>query len=154
MRSGGHRGGSILVNSKGLTAFLDAMIFLVLIMTAVSVTAVAFHIDTDDGPDPDDFLTDLSKMQLRLSDMTEIEDDSLSYISDLMAYSVSHKCDVQDYLVTVLDEIFGERRYCMAYTFQDETITLGDPDRYYRSISCRSMAISTGGSIYISLSVL
>ncbi len=130
------------------------MIFLMVIMIAISVTAVAAHNDTDEGPDPDGFLSDLSMMQVRLSDMTAIEDDSLSYVSDLMAYSVFHKCEVQGYLAAVLDSIFGEHRYCMTYTFQDGTVTLGDPDGFYRSMSQRTLAISTGGSIYIYLGVL
>jgi len=141
------------MNRRGITAFLDAMIFLVVIMMAISVGIATTYNGADDGPDPDDFLAGLSSVEIRLSDMTDIQDDSLSYVSDIMAYSLNHECAVEEYLKSVLDSLFGENRYCLRYEYGGSEKTIGDPGGFYPTSSERTMKVSTGGDLIVHLGI-
>lgn len=130
------------------------MLFLVIVMAAISVT-VAYHAaDTDIGPDPDVFLKEISVMEIRLSDLTEMDDDSLGYLSDLMAYSVTHDCGVQEYLEGLLGALFGKGRFLLEYSYGGHTVTIGEDRRYFRSESSRSIAVSVGGYMEAKLRVV
>lgn len=141
------------MNRKGVIAFLDCMIFLIVIMGALSVTMTTHNNDESSDFDPEDFLTRLSKTEVRLSDLTDIDDDNLIYIADVMAYDTANESIVRDYLENVLSRMFGQHRYLMTYEYGGITVSLGEMKGFYHYQSVRDIKISTGNSIYVCLSV-
>lgn len=136
-----------------MTAFMDAMTFLMVIMVAVG--AVASFMGSDyETVNPDVFLRQLSGIEVRLSDFTDLEDDSLVFLSDVMAYSVNNNSSVEAYLEGLLSCIFGEHRFILIYTYGDSTIEVGDLYKYYRSKATLDIPVSIGGRINILLSIL
>ena len=83
------------MNMKGMTAFADVMIFMVVIMMAISVTVSLNHTNEFMDVGPDVFLSYVGDTEVRLSDLTDIGDDSLVYLPDLMALSLTTDTDVE-----------------------------------------------------------
>jgi hypothetical protein len=137
-----------------MTALVDSMIFLIVMMAAIAAT-ISIH-DHDDTPDedPDDFLGNLSKVQVRLSDFTPLEDDSLVYMADVLAYSASNQCRATDYLSSILDRMYGQHRYCLEYSYQGSTGSVGDLKGYFLQQSTMTISVSTGGDIDLKLSII
>ncbi|MBR4686026.1 MAG: hypothetical protein IKP04_05805 [Candidatus Methanomethylophilaceae archaeon] len=136
-----------------MTAFMDAMIFLIVIMIAIGTTAHYMGSDHE-IMDPDQFLRQLSGIEVRLSDFTDLEDDSLVFLSDVMAYSVDNDSSVGMYLECLLSDIFGEYRFLLTYTYGDSIVEVGYMHDYYRSKAYLDIPVSIGGRINISLSIL
>ena len=141
------------MNDKGMTAFVDAMVFLIVIMMAISLTASYSFKSTELREDPDDILTVLSGTELRLSDLTDVEDDALVYLVDIMALSFSESTRLDDYLYEILDGILGKGRYSFTYSMGDLTRTLGDDGLFFRYQDTKELRASTGESLVISLSI-
>ena len=137
-----------------MTAFADAMIFLIIIMMAISVTVHINHIDHDADIGPDDLLRDISSIELRLSDLTDIDDDSLVFLPDLMALSLKNETDVYGYLKCILDAAFGENRYCLFYQYGGLSKQIGTKYDFYASQDTRSIPVSIGGSIDVTLGIV
>lgn len=137
-----------------MTAFVDTMVFLVVIMMAISVTVT--YNQADRGPDigPDDVLRDIGGIEVRISDLTGIEDDSLVYLSDLMALSLTQETDVDDYLKSILDTVFGVNRYHLSFKYGDLSGSIGAEYDYYTSQDSKTIPVSIGGSIDVMLSIL
>jgi len=141
------------LNRSGFTVMMDTMLFLTIIVLALTVSA---HIVQDDhgyGKDPDEFLSDLSEMEVRLSDFTDIEDDSLVFFTDVLAYTVVNGSDAERYLRDVLDSIYGDSSYGMELEFQGKSIFLGQKRHFFSDMSSRQYSVSIGGSLYIRLSL-
>jgi hypothetical protein len=137
-----------------MTAFIDAMIFLVVIMMAIAVTVSLnpHQESTDVGPDV--VLSYIGGTEVRLSDLTDIEDDSLVYLPDLMALSLTQETEVEEYLEVLLDSVFGSKRYRLVIEYGELSGTIGTDLSHYTSQYSKTIPISTGGSIYIELSIL
>ena len=137
-----------------MTAFIDAMIFLVVIMMAITVTVSLNPHQESMDVGPDVFLSYIGGTEVRLSDLTGIEDDSLVYLSDLMALSLTQETEVEEYLEVLLDSVFGSKRYRLVIEYGELIGTIGSDISHYTSQYSRTVPISTGGSIYIELSIL
>ncbi len=137
-----------------MTAFADAMIFLIVMMMAISVIVTYNHIDQGADIGPDDVLRDISIIEMRLSDLTDIEDDSLVFLSDLMALSLTQETDVDDYLKSILDAVFGENRYFLSYRYGELSGSIGTEFDHYTLQDSRSIPVSIGGYIDVMLSIL
>jgi len=121
---------------------------------AISVTAISVDRSDTGGPDPDSFLDDIGNVKVRLSDLTDEEDDSLVSLTDVMAYSMTHDSLLQDYLVSLLDSAFGTGRYQLTISYEGEEKVLGRAFQGYSETASRSYPISIGGSINIKLSLI
>jgi len=137
-----------------MTAFADAMIFLVVMMMAITVTISVHHPQIHPDIGPDEFLMDMSNIEVRLSDLTDIGDDSLVFLSDLMALSLVQDTLVEDYLKMLLDSAFGDNRYRLVMEYGGLDKVIGSDYEYYTVQDSRTIPVSTGGSIYITLSIL
>jgi len=142
------------MNRKGLTAFMDVMIFMVIIMMAVSVTLVYTHDEVVSDEDPEDFLSRLTKVEMRLSDLTDIKDDSLVYMVDLLNYDITNDTDVSTYLEDVLNSVYGEHRFIMEYSNQSGSVVLGDAEGFMRYLTSKELRASNGDIINVSLGVI
>ncbi len=134
-----------------MTAFADTILFMTIVMIAVSVTAVTSLTEDYENIPPDRFLNMVSEIEVRLSDMTDIEDDVLILLPDAMAYSIEHETSVSGYLASLLDAVYGPGRYCMSYTFGEGTVTIGEPREYFRSSASEEAAVSVGGHVSMKL---
>ncbi len=143
-----------MLNTNGFTAFIDTMIFVVIMIIAVSVTANTFFQNDSLEADPDDFLTVLSNTEVRLSDFTDLQDDSLVYITDVMAYSLSNESSLDGYLAGLLEEMYGKNRFLLTYSMGKRTGSVGVEDLFYVYQSSVQVTISTGDVLYITLSVI
>ncbi|MBR4202451.1 MAG: hypothetical protein IKQ93_02640 [Candidatus Methanomethylophilaceae archaeon] len=142
------------MNRQGMTAFADAMIFMVVIMMAISVTASLHHHDESMDIGPDVFLSYIGDTEVRLSDLTDIEDDSLVYLPDLMALSLTADTDVEEYLETLLDSAFGSDRYRLVMVYEGQTGVIGSEHTFFTAQYSKTISVSIGGSIYIDLGIL
>ncbi len=142
------------MNCKGMTAFADAMIFMVVIMMAISVTASVHHHNEPMDIGPDVFLSYIGDAEVRLSDLTDIEDDSLVYLPDLMALSLTTDTDVEEYLETLLDSAFGSDRYRLVMVYEGQTGVIGSEHTFFTAQYSKTISVSIGGSIYIDLGIL
>jgi hypothetical protein len=142
------------MNREGVTAYVDCMLFLMVIMIAIAVT-ITFNNQSDEQDcDPDDFLSRLSKTEVRLSDFTDIEDDTLVYIADVMAFDTSNDTEVRTYLDGILEKMFGKHRYALSYSYLGNTIHVGDMEGFHRFESSRAIRISNGGTIDVSVRLM
>ena len=139
------------MNRSGVTAFVDCMIFLLVISAAIAVTISFSEHEGGTCADPEDFLSRLSKTEVRLSDLTDVEDDTLVYIADVMAYDTAKDSLASEYLKTILDTSFGEHRYLMEYTYSDNTVIVGDLIGFHRSESSKDIRLSNGDTINVTL---
>ncbi len=137
-----------------MTAFMDCMIFLVIMMMAISVTVVIHSEESDPGEDPEDMLLKLARTEVRLSDLTPIDDDALVYLTDAMAYSVDHESLVDEYLESILGYVYGKHGYFMTYSYGDGQVRLGEQMDYFRYSSSSGFRVSTGGTVYITIGVI
>ena len=137
-----------------MTAFMDCILFLMIIMMAISVTAVT-NLPQDVGDDdPERFLSLMARAEVRLSDLTDIEDDSLVFMTDVIAYSVSHECSVNDYLKDMLDASFGEHRYLLEYEYGGISKIIGEDAGYFRYQSSTELPVSIGGKLSLVLGTI
>jgi len=142
------------MNMKGMTAFADAMIFMVVIMMAISVTVSLNHTNEFMDVGPDVFLSYVGDTEVRLSDLTDIGDDSLVYLPDLMALSLTTDTDVEEYLEALLDSTFGSGRYRLVLMYEGQTGIIGSEHKFFTAQYSRTIPVSIGGSIYIDLGIL
>lgn len=134
-----------------MTAFVDVMIFLTIMMLAITISAEVFADAEEEDIGPDEILNSLRSIEVRLSDFTGLEDDSLLYLSDIMAYSASYESRLPEYLGELLDELFGHGRYLLSYTYGQDTVEIGGLQVNIGSESSISIPVSIGGSIYVVL---
>ena len=123
-------------------------------MMAITVTVSLNPHQESMDVGPDVFLSYIGGTEVRLSDLTGIEDDSLVYLSDLMALSLTQETEVEEYLEVLLDSVFGSKRYRLVIEYGELIGTIGSDISHYTSQYSRTVPISTGGSIYIELSIL
>ena len=139
------------MNTKGITAFMDCMIFLVVVMMVISAIVTIHPYDDYFESDPEDFLSRISKTEVRLSDLTDLEDDTLVYLADVMAYDVHNGSEVRAYLESILNRMFGDHRYLMTYEYEGTVVKIGDMEGFFHLQSSKVIRISTGNSINVTL---
>ena len=130
---------------------MDCMIFLVVVMMVISTIVMIQPYDDYFESDPEDFLSRISKTEVRLSDLTDLEDDTLVYLADVMAYDVQNGSEVRAYLGSILNRMFGDHRYLMTYEYEGTVVMIGDMEGFFHLQSSKVIRISTGNSINVTL---
>ncbi|MGN0097793.1 MAG: hypothetical protein ACI38Y_00510 [Candidatus Methanomethylophilaceae archaeon] len=143
----------MVLNRKGMIGMVDAMAFIVIITVALSVTIS--YIDPPDWRDPSgDVLDTICGVQVRLSDMTELEDDSLIFLTDLIALDIHNGGHGSlDYLSQILDVYSSGRGYLLELTFDGKTVSMGTDVGGDHTFSQREVFISTGGKLTMRLTM-
>lgn len=141
------------MNRSGMTAFVDTMVFLTVMMLAITVTASVMHPHAADA-EPQELIPCLKGIEVRLSDFTDLGDESLVFLTDVMAYAASHDTELDDYLEVLLDGMYGQGRYYLTYGYGDGSRDIGTPSDRYICQETAVIPVSIGDSLYIWFSFL
>ena len=139
------------INKRGMTAFVDAVVFMLVIMLAVSVT-VHYTDGAREAEDASALLEDLTSVEVRLSDLTVLDDDSLAYLPDLLAYAMETGDTTPiDYAKDVLDVSCSGHAYVLTLRYMGEEMRIGDGDGTPARGTSMEVTLSTGGSLSMGL---
>ncbi len=136
-----------------MTAYVDAMIFLTVMVLAVGVTVhVMPHADTD-VMDPEDFLNILGGIKLRASDVTLMDDESLVYLTDLLAHPIGDDEGPFEYLRSILDSLYGPDGYRISLSTEGWQRSFGN-DGFCRRECSSEVRLTDGGALVMKLGIL
>ncbi len=143
----------MLRDAGGMTAFVDAIAFMAILVLAISALSVSYGFEEENGPNASEVLDAISSSKARLSDLTDMEDDAVVYVTDILAYSV-HTGDgkAMEYLQDLLDRHCRGHPYSAELEFGEDRKTIGDGVKA-RSGASGDYPVSSGGSIRITLSI-
>lgn len=144
-------------SDDGFVAMMDAMIFIVVIVMAASVTAGIAIQSVQDETDTSEFLDSLLLSKVRLSDFSQ-GDDSIVRLSDLMALSaVGGNEKMMSYLEDALLSFSRGRPCHMLVEYENDgtsgRIELGNNIASPSMESVRETAVSTGGTLRVTVSI-
>ncbi|MBR4226638.1 MAG: hypothetical protein IKR86_07735 [Candidatus Methanomethylophilaceae archaeon] len=143
----------MLKDDRGITAFVDAIAFMAILVIAIAALSVHYGFDEENGPNASEVLDAVSSSKARLSDLTSMEDDAVVYVTDILAYSVhTGDSEATDYLEKLLDAHCRGHPYSVVLEFGEEKKTIGEEVRV-RSGASGDYPVSSGGSIRITLSI-
>ncbi len=142
------------MNNRGMTAFVDAMVFMMILLIAIGVGSKAFLQTNEPATDPDEVLGVIVRSEVRLSDLTDLEDDTLIHLTDVIAYSLNNDCDIKDYLEDILERVYGKGRFSILYSYGSMYERIGDTIDHPSCQSKRSVPVSIGGTLELVLSTL
>ncbi|MCK9323058.1 MAG: hypothetical protein M0P07_03775 [Candidatus Methanomethylophilaceae archaeon] len=142
-----------LKNKKGITAIVDAMIFIIIISLAVA----ALYANTGDEEfimnDASDVSNQLLSSDFRISDLMNTNDSSVVSLTDLLAAAVvTGDSSITDYIVTVLDAL-TERpdSYLLNLKYSGKVISLGTGDGNPVSGYITNSTVTFGGTLTFEL---
>jgi hypothetical protein len=143
-----------LKNKKGMTAMIDAMIFIVIIGIAVS----AIFALTGDEPaanDASSISDSIFSAKLRTCDLVETDDSRLVSMPDMMAfYILTGEGDAANYIESILDSLMQRpHSYSLSICYSGNTIVIGDGLGDAVSSSVKEFTVTYGGTVTANLSL-
>ena len=78
----------MLKDYRGITAFLDAVLFMGILVVALSMLSPGLSHSDDGAPSASEVLDVMAASKVRMSDLSEDGDDSPVFLTDMAAYSV------------------------------------------------------------------
>lgn len=141
----------MVLNRKGMIGMVDAMAFIIIIMIALSITVS--YIDQQDWRDPPgEVLDTLCGVEVRLSDMIDLDDGTLVPLTDLIALDIHNGGRASiDYVTKLMDVYTSGRGYLLELTFGDITVIEGGGVGGDSSFAEREVFVSTGGKLTMRL---
>lgn len=138
-------------NRNGMTALVDAMAFLVIMLIVLSLSIS--HITPEEGRSSADGIMDvLISVEVRMSDLTGLDDDSKVRLTDLVAYDMVNGTDRSlSYVEEVMDSFARGSGYRLMLEFGDLKVIIGDSDMEGSSGSVSDVFVSTGGTLHMDL---
>ena len=138
-------------NRNGMTALVDAMAFLVIMLIVLSLSIS--HITPEEGRSSADGIMDvLISVEVRMSDLTDLDDDSKVRLTDLVAYDMVNGTDRSlSYVEEVMDSFARGSGYRLMLEFGDMKAIIGCPDMEGSSGSVSDVFVSTGGTLHMDL---
>ena len=138
-------------NRNGMTALVDAMAFLVIMLIVLSLSIS--HITPEEGRSSADGIMDvLISVEVRMSDLTDLDDDSKVRLTDLVAYDMVNGTDRSlSYVEEVMDSFARGSGYRLMLEFGDMKAIIGYPDMEGSSGSVSDVFVSTGGTLHMDL---
>ena len=138
-------------NRNGMTALVDAMAFLVIMLIVLSLSIS--HITPEEGRSSADGIMDvLISVEVRMSDLTDLDDDSKVRLTDLVAYDMVNGTDRSlSYVEEVMDSFARGSGYRLMLEFGDLKVIIGCPDIEGSSGSVSDVFVSTGGTLHMDL---
>ena len=142
------------MNRGGMLAMMDAMLFVAVLMVALSVTAQVMHDGSEDGRDAGDLLDSMLSSTVRMSDLSEDGDGSLVRVSDMLAlHLASGEGSAMEYAEELMESFSGGRGYRLTLTFGDLSETLGDGSGTPSATAERTVPVTTGGELSARLEI-
>lgn len=138
-------------NRNGMTTLVDAMAFLVIMLIVLSLSIS--HITPEEGRSSADGIMDvLISVEVRMSDLTDLDDDSKVRLTDLVAYDMVNGTDRSlSYVEEVMDSFARGSGYRLMLEFGDLKVIIGCPDMEGSSGSVSDVFVSTGGTLHMDL---
>ena len=142
-----------LKDRKGLTAMVDAMIFIVVMGLAVSAMFV-FSGDHATANDASTVSDNIFSAKLRACDLVDTEDARLISVPDVIAfYFLTGEGNVIDYIESILDSLLKRPdSYRLELGYNDSTVTIGSGRGDPVSGSVKEFTVTYGGTIRVDLS--
>ena len=133
---------------------MDAVIFTVVVMLAMSAILGLGLQGGEDDRDPGVFLDEILSAEVRMSDLVEGGDGTLVRVSDLCALMlVTDQPGVERYLVELLETFSDGRRYLLELGFGSREVSLGIGEGLLASSAETSVPVTTGGVLEARLSL-
>lgn len=134
-----------------MTALVDAMAFLVIMLIVLSLSIS--HTTPEEGRSSADGIMDvLISVEVRMSDLTDLDDDSKVRLTDLVAYDMVNGTDRSlSYVEEVMDSFARGSGYRLMLEFGDLKVIIGCPDMEGSSGSVSDVFVSTGGTLHMDL---
>ena len=142
------------MNRGGMTALVDAMVFMLVMMAVLSLTV--HHLDPGDRgySDAGNILDSVCGVEVRTSDLTELDDDTLIYLTDLMAHHVSvGNPEVEGYLEDLLEKRCAGRPFSLEMGYGGHHKTVGSGRGDVLTSSHKEVPVSVGGILELELRV-
>ena len=137
-----------LKDKKGLTAMVDAMIFIFVIGLAASA-AFAFGGEEPAANDASSISDSIFSARLRTCDLIDTEDSGLVSMPDLVAfYIITGEGETADYIESILDSLLQRpHSYHLEVDYKGDVISIGDGIGDPISSSVKEFTVTYGGTI-------
>ena len=138
-------------NRNGMTALVDAMAFLVIMLIVLSLSIS--HITPEEGRSSADGIMDvLISVEVKMSDLTDLDDDFKVRLTDLVAYDMVNGTDRSlSYVEEIMDSFARGSGYRLMLEFGDLKVIIGCLDIDGSSGSVSDVFVSTGGPLHMDL---
>ena len=138
-------------NRNGMTALVDAMAFLVIMLIVLSLSIS--HITPEEGRSSADGIMDvLISVEVKMSDLTDLDDDFKVRLTDLVAYDMVNGTDRSlSYVEEIMDSFARGSGYRLMLEFGDLKVIIGCLDIEGSSGSVSDVFVSTGGTLHMDL---
>jgi len=143
-----------LKNRKGLTAMVDAMIFIVVMGLAVSAM-FAFSGGDHSESDASSVIDGIFSAKLRACDITDTDDSRLISMPDMIAFCLlTNDKGVMEYLESVLDILMQRPgSYRLDIVYLDKTASAGSGRGDPVSGSVKEFTVTYGGTVKADLKI-
>jgi len=143
-----------LKDKKGLTAMVDAMIFIVVIGLAVSAM-FAFCSEDPVANDASSIIDSIFSAKLRTCDLVDTDDSRLISMTDMTAfYILTDEGRAMDYLESILDSLMQRPdSYCLDVTYQGKDVHIGSGKGDPVSGSVKEFTVTYGGAVRTHLKI-
>ena len=131
----------MVMNRRGMTALVDAMVFMLVMMVVIHITV---HQADPGGPEADagEIVDSICAVEVCVSDLTDMDDDTLVFLTDLIALHVlGGDTRTDEYLEAVLEAGCAGRDYCMSMDYAGRLEVLGVPVGHPVSSAVRQVPV-------------
>lgn len=136
----------------GFIALIDAMIFTIVVLMAMSALLGIGFVADEEGRDASAMLDGTLSAEVRMSDLVPDGDGSLVRVSDICALEMTAGgTGVMGYLEECLVAFSQGRPFVLVLTFGDDTASMGSPGDMEVSRAEVEVPITTGGSLHAEL---
>ena len=141
-------------NKRGMTAMMDAMIFIVVMGMAVAAV-FAFSGGESATNDASTITDSLFSAKLRTCDLIDTDETVLVSIPDMIAfYVLTNEGDVMDYLADILDSLMQRPdSYLLMIDYGGRTVSVGSGKGGPISGSVKEFTVTYGGMITTDLRI-
>lgn len=143
----------MLNDRRGFNAIFDVSVFIVLILLCIPLL---FHSVPDDVErvDAGDVMDAIVGTRLHVSDVTQLEDDTVHGMYDLLAYSAySGDPGPIEYVDEYLKSVLSGHGYFLTAEYRGKVVTTGEQTGSESSRSERQCTVSFGGTVDLILYV-
>lgn len=144
-----------LKNKKGMTAMVDAMIFIVIMGIVATVYFSSGHIDNSEMNESSEITDDIFSTKLKINDLIDTEENGLISIGDLIvSHLYSNNDSITEYLEDILRTLLQRPdSYRLELTYGDLSCTIGNGYGDPLSSCTKEHTVTFGGVLTSSLSI-